>query len=271
MPQSYFEILPAFQQFENGNGDPLSGGKVYTYTAGTSSNKTTYREADGITANANPIILDSEGRCPYGVWGTTGAYKVALYTSADVLVRTRDNVYGVNDITTVGWKLLSSQTASNSAQIDFTQISATYSVYRIEVYGVVPATDNVSFLMRTSANGGSTYDSGGTDYQYGTAYASSGGVASAGGSTGASSIIFTTAAGNTTGEHLNMTVTLAGLSTAVYKTVHFQGGLYSATPTYFGFSGAGMRVSTSAVNAVRFLMSSGNISTGTFKLFGLLE
>ena len=97
---TYFELMPAFSQIEDGNGNPLSGGKLNFYIAGTSTRKDTFRESDGVTANANPIVLDSNGYPPYGVWGTTGAYKIVLTDSADVVIRTRDNVLGVGDSTT---------------------------------------------------------------------------------------------------------------------------------------------------------------------------
>jgi hypothetical protein len=82
--------LPKFQAFD-GNGDPLSGGKVYTYEAGTSTLKTSYSDYDASTPNANPVILDSRGEADIYV---QGAYKITVHTSADVLVWTLDNVQG---------------------------------------------------------------------------------------------------------------------------------------------------------------------------------
>lgn len=94
----YYELIPALQQHIDGNGDPLVGGMLYTYAAGTSTPKATYRESDGLTANSNPIILDSSSYAPYGVWGTTGAYKLVLKDADGVTIRTRDNVVGISDI-----------------------------------------------------------------------------------------------------------------------------------------------------------------------------
>lgn len=78
-----------YAQFFDSNGDPLSGGKVYTYIAGTTTPKATYTDAAGGTPAANPIILDSSGRAE--IW-ITGTYRIDVYTSADVLVRSVDNV-----------------------------------------------------------------------------------------------------------------------------------------------------------------------------------
>ena len=43
---------------------PLSGGKVYTYQAGTTTPYPTWADADQTIPNANPVILDAGGfRC----------------------------------------------------------------------------------------------------------------------------------------------------------------------------------------------------------------
>jgi hypothetical protein len=84
-------------QFFNNDGTVLAGGKLYTYTAGTSTPKTSYTTSTGNIAHANPIILDSSGRVPGGeIWLlSTSAYKFAIYTSANVLIATYDNLWGI--------------------------------------------------------------------------------------------------------------------------------------------------------------------------------
>jgi hypothetical protein len=79
------------QQFFDSNGLPLAGGKVYTYAAGTTSPIATYVDAAGVTANTNPIILDSQGMC--NIWLLTSAsYKYVVYDADDVLQFTTDNI-----------------------------------------------------------------------------------------------------------------------------------------------------------------------------------
>lgn len=58
--------FPIFRFF-NAAGAPLSGGKLYTYEAGTTTPLATYTNAGAGTPNANPIILDANGECavPY--------------------------------------------------------------------------------------------------------------------------------------------------------------------------------------------------------------
>ena len=76
------------------NGDPVNGGKLYTYSAGTTTAQTTYSDVNLTVANANPIVLDSAGRAT--VFVTTGSsFKYVLTDSADVTLWTADNIGAV--------------------------------------------------------------------------------------------------------------------------------------------------------------------------------
>jgi hypothetical protein len=82
-------------QFFNNDGTVLAGGKLYTYAAGTSTPKPTYTTVAGNIAHTNPIILDSAGRVPSGqIWLLAQPYKFSIFTSANVLIATYDNIYG---------------------------------------------------------------------------------------------------------------------------------------------------------------------------------
>lgn len=82
-------------QFFDDNGDPLSGGKIYTYEAGTTTPATTYTSRTGSAPNANPIILDAAGRTPEQIWSTEGIlYKYVVTDANDVVLRTWDNIGG---------------------------------------------------------------------------------------------------------------------------------------------------------------------------------
>lgn len=83
-------------QFFDNNGSPLTGGKIYTYASGTTTNQATYTSSSGSTAHSNPIILDSAGRVPGGeIWLSALQYKFVTKTSADVTIGTYDNVSGI--------------------------------------------------------------------------------------------------------------------------------------------------------------------------------
>ena len=77
-------------QFFDANGDPLVGGLLYTYEAGSTTPLATYTDSTGVSANTNPIVLDSRGEA--NVWLGADIYKFALYTSASVLIWTVDNI-----------------------------------------------------------------------------------------------------------------------------------------------------------------------------------
>jgi parallel beta-helix repeat protein len=122
MPTVNLSMLAgAGSQFLDNNGNPLSGGKLYSYGAGTTTPKATYTTVAGNVAHTNPIVLDSAGRVPSGeIWLIDGdSYKFVLYTSTDVLVATYDNITGN------GSGILSALSAPNgSSLVGFIQSGA---------------------------------------------------------------------------------------------------------------------------------------------------
>jgi hypothetical protein len=86
-------------QFFNNDGTVLSGGKLNTYTAGTTTPATTYTNSGGTIAHSNPIIFNSAGRVPASgeIWLTDGiTYKFVLTDANNVLIATYDNISGIN-------------------------------------------------------------------------------------------------------------------------------------------------------------------------------
>jgi hypothetical protein len=91
-------VAGAGWQFFDANGVPLSGGKLYTYVAGTTTPQATYTSSSGLTPNANPIILNSEGRVSgtNEVWlDSAVSYKLILQTSASVQLWSADDLSGI--------------------------------------------------------------------------------------------------------------------------------------------------------------------------------
>lgn len=80
---------PLFQQFFDSNGDPLAGGKVFTYVAGSSTPTATYKDRAG-TPNTNPILLDANGSAD--IWIGPGYFKFVVTDADDVVIKTIDNV-----------------------------------------------------------------------------------------------------------------------------------------------------------------------------------
>lgn len=89
MPTVALSPVPKLQFFDT-NGDPLSGGLIYTYKVGTTTNKATYNDATGNSANANPVVCDSRGEA--SVWLLTDEnYKFVVKTAAGATIWTVDN------------------------------------------------------------------------------------------------------------------------------------------------------------------------------------
>jgi hypothetical protein len=91
----------AAAQFFTNTGAVLTGGKLYTYAAGTTTPLPSYTTSAGNVARTNPIVLDAAGRVPSGgeIWITSVAYKFVLTDSTDVLIATYDNLFGIGVVT----------------------------------------------------------------------------------------------------------------------------------------------------------------------------
>lgn len=169
---------------------------------------------------------------------------------------------------TGAWTLVSTQTASASATINFTSLSSSCIQYKYVLSQVRPATDNVNLWIRTSSDGGSSYDAGATHYEYGGWENAATTSLTAYGSTGASAIILGNVGignGGSGSETFSGEVVLINPAdtTSFVKAIQ-------ANYSYLGVSSdshygaiSGMRSSNSAVNAIRFMMSSGNIASGS--------
>jgi hypothetical protein len=124
----------AATQFFDNNGVILSGGKIYTYAAGTTTPQATYTSSSGATPHANPIVLDSAGRVPGGeIWLTDGSkYKFTLETSTAILLGTYDNLAGINDLTSVIPLIYNAN--GNGAQVNFSLATAPISENTTNAY-----------------------------------------------------------------------------------------------------------------------------------------
>ena len=83
-------------QFFTAAGVPLVGGKLYTYASGTTVPAATYTDSTGVTANTNPVILDSRGEA--NVWFGPSRYTLVLKDSDDTLIWTADGINSVQGV-----------------------------------------------------------------------------------------------------------------------------------------------------------------------------
>lgn len=169
-----------------------------------------------------------------------------------------------------GLVLLETHTASTSATLDFTTfISSTYDQYVFEFLGVLPATSTADLWMRVGTGGGPTYDTG-ANYTWALFQAAqTGGTAALG--TGADTklkIAHSLGTGSTNGASGSLTI-YEPQSTSLYKRyvgrmidIDSSGNMATAVD-------GGHYTSTTALTAVRFLYSSGNITSGTIRVYGV--
>jgi hypothetical protein len=79
------------QQQLDSQGRPLSGGKFYTFVAGTSTPLTVYQDSALTVVHPNPLTLDASGRVPI-LYAPDGSLKFRLADQNGVTVFAADNV-----------------------------------------------------------------------------------------------------------------------------------------------------------------------------------
>ena len=235
-------------------------------TVATSGSYTDLTDKPTILATATNIAGGSNGTIPY---------QTAADTTAMLAVGTAGQVLQTNGAGAPSWVtpaggamvLLSTVTASNSATVDLeTTFDSTYDNYLITITGLTPTVDNVQLYARLKISG---------------AYVTTGSYNSSFMNTSVGHITFNTAASAT-----QIELSRAGFRTDANQE---QGGqVYVQNPAgtttrcllraWLSFDGpnsypsllgnGGPQVST-AVTGVRLFMSSGNISVGTFRLYGI--
>ena len=175
--------------------------------------------------------------------------------------------------------LISEQTASSSASISFTSgIDSTYSIYKFEFINIHPSTDNVAFQYNGSTDGGSNYNVTKTstafiayhkedDTDTALYYETGNDLAQ---STSFKSLVL--GVGNDTDEQCCGELTLFNPSSTTFVK-HWISHVpsHSYQSYIYDWRTAGYMNTTSAVNAVQFKMSSGNIDSGTIKLYGIKD
>lgn len=176
-----------------------------------------------------------------------------------------------------GLVLLESHTASGSAALNFTAFaSSTYDDYMIEFVGVLPASNGVSMLMQVSTDGGSSYDSG-SNYTWSGNRVYYGGTNQVGAATD-TKVRLDIDTGNEIGN---------AASGGYYATVRFYNVTSSSQvkpligdmtffengtpPIQVGGSFRAAYLVTTAVNAFTVFFSTGNITSGTIRVYGITK
>ncbi len=174
-----------------------------------------------------------------------------------------------------GRDLLDIKTASASSSLDFvlTKWLLLYDRFEIDLEDILPATNGVDIWVRTSTNGGSSYDSSASDYLYATLRVRAGGGTVQGSSNDADSkiVLNDLALSNVAGESLAGKVTIHNPRAAtkckiMWDLFHFTDDTGFLVARLMG---GGARLASADVDAFRVLMSSGNIASGSARLYGV--
>lgn len=208
---------------------------------------------------------------------TPGTYGDATHTP-QITVDSKGRITSASDVVITGsggggLTLLEQHTASSSASLNFTTaITSTYDEYLVELISLVPATNATTLWMRMSTNGGSSYDNG-ANYDDSHFLFNDSASAVAGTASGATKLIVN---GGTT----DNTASKGGISGFMRIFNPLGGVAWTRVLGNFdwtnsvggGKDGEIMRGAyevTTAVNAFQFLFSSGNIASGTIRVYGI--
>jgi hypothetical protein len=174
--------------------------------------------------------------------------------------------------------LISEQTASSSATIDFTSgIDSTYDSYVFKFINIHPATDNVQFTFNGSTDGGSNYNVTKTTTNFSTLHREDDSFTFLGYQTSADlaqSTNFVRLNGNEVGadndQSLCATLKLFNPSSTTFVKHFISDCQFSEQSDHSERAFVtGYFNTTSAVDAIQFKMSSGNIDSGVIKLYGI--
>lgn len=162
----------------------------------------------------------------------------------------------------IGLHYLDVKTASSSSSLDFTSsIDGTYGAYLFWIQNLVPATDATDLYFRVSTDGGSTYVASANAYYYNAAI-------------GATYFPLASPVSNTAnrGGVSGYVIIYNPSSSSIKKQIHGNNVVYASSAganTYATDNTRGVYDAITAVNAVRFIQSSGNLASGKIIMYGL--
>lgn len=248
-----------------------SAGRLYFATDGSG---TMYRDNgaswDSVETAATGVSVTTKG----DLQGySTVAARIPVGTNGQVLTADSAEALGVKWAAGGGGSgalvFLAAQTASASASLAFTSaITSTYDDYKIIGRDLIPATDAVNLLLEYSTDGGSTWIA--TGYQWAYHYVGTNAASGVVSSAADTSIHVANANKNIKGVSFDMTMFGPGIA-ATGRLVHHATQQNSGDSVYYQYVGHAIETATTARNAFRFLMSSGNITSGVIRVYGITK
>ena len=180
--------------------------------------------------------------------------------------------------------LIKTLTASSSATLSFVDgtdsvvLDSTYPIYVFKFYNIHPATDETQFKVNFSIDSGSNYNVTKTTTNFnayhnepdGTTILGYNGSWDLAQSTNAQPL--TTNTGNDNDQSVSGELTIYNPSSTTFVK-HFIANVNTSSGDNYSVNlyTAGYGNTTSAIDAIRFQMSSGNIDSGQIKLYGIKD
>lgn len=195
---------------------------------------------------------------------TIGASGNIMTSNSSVMISSAPNVAGSN-------QLISTQTASSSATINFTGLTSAYGYYYVVYWGVLPGTSTAQLGVRVSTDNGSTYST--TGYYYAATQQSTlPQTTTQSAANGTLYSIAGTAANNSPNTGAGILKIINPSQSSSYHQLSNKIVYVAPDGTVQTVIGACVWTSATAINAFQFIygVGGGNIASGTFKLYGVL-
>jgi hypothetical protein len=166
--------------------------------------------------------------------------------------------------------LIDTQALSGASAAEFkTGIDGSANRYVFVLDEIVVSNDGARFELRTSTDGGGSYDTGASDYKHTQWWVSSGATSGAVGDQADTSLLLSTI-GNAAGESYNATIEMSAPSNAaLFTTFGWREFYTAASGNIVTTIGAGQRLAAADVDAVKFSISAGTFS-GKISLYKLV-
>lgn len=179
------------RQFLDASGDPYTGAKLFTYTAGSSTKVTVTKDSAGTSNHANPIVLNARGEPADGagaaqaIWQAEGVtIKLVLAPASDSdpptsPISTWDNISGINDVSVTGQsEWISGPAPTYVSATSFTLVGDQTSDFHVgrrlkttnsggTIYSVITVSAYTTLTTITVVNDSGSLDSGLSAVSYG--------------------------------------------------------------------------------------------------------
>jgi hypothetical protein len=229
----------------------------------TDSIITSAKIVDGTIANAD---INSSAAISLSKLSTTGTADATTFLRGD----------GAYTAVSSDYVLLATTDASSSASVSFDgYFSSTYKNYQIIISNIIPSTSNVFLECRfrrsnadITASSYTHTTAGGTKRSDATETFAGGTWNGSFGRISAYEYISTSASDGGMNGNINI---FNPLNTSAYKHITTQVGYWNPSRVSFNVSHSSISLidSTSALSGISFYMTSGNIASGNFKLYGI--